>query len=136
MVDDALLQLNSFEDLIAALQPINASTFACGTANDCMVELKLMKRNISAVLRFTSGSATQAAVEQDPEMEYLVNEIRRECLLINGMISRMTLTRWFSGLNTDRAQEVLSQYMDMAGASCRLCLSLSPNLGNQLSHSF
>jgi hypothetical protein len=96
-----------------------------------------MKNNISAVLSFTSYSLG-ADKAKDPEFRYVVDEVRRECLLINGMISRiMFRKRWlFSVSKVEDAREVLTHYEDMASAACRMCLLLAPELGNNLLSAF
>ncbi len=96
-----------------------------------------MKSNISAVLSFTSFSLSQETAN-DPEFRHVVDEVRRECLLINGMISRiMFRQRWlFSVSKVEDAREVLAHYEEMAGAACRMCLLLAPELGNNLLSAF
>ena len=74
----------------------------------------------------------------DPELRHVIDEVRRECLLINGMISRiMFRQRWlFSTSKIEDARDVLAHYEDMASAACRMCLIFAPELGNNLLSAF
>ena len=137
MIDIRKIEVRSIEELIQALHPIEASAINSNRFETALSELRLMKANISAVLSFTSYSQREKMAE-DPELHYLIDEVRRECLLINGMISRiMFRQRWlFSVSKLEEACEVLAHYEDMAGAACRMCLFLAPELGNNLSNAF
>ena len=133
MIDIRKIEVRSIEELIQALHPVEASVFNSNRFETALSELRLMKGNISAVLSFTSYSLRVGKAE-DAEFRYLIDEMRRECLLINGMISRiMFRQRWlFSVSKVEDAREVLAHYEEMAGAACRMCLLLAPELGNNL----
>ena len=66
-----------------------------------------MKNNISAVLTFTSYSLEGGAT--DAEFRHVIDEVRRECLLINGMISRiMFRQRWLFSVGVENGRELLA----------------------------
>jgi hypothetical protein len=127
MIDVRRIEVRSIDELIAALHPIQASA----------IQLRLMKKNISAVFSFTAHSM-QSKQETDAEFRHVAEEVRRECLLINGMISRIIFRkRWlFSISKIENARDVLAHYEEMTGAACRMCLMVSPKLGNNLLSSF
>ena len=102
-----------------------------------LAELRDVKDNVSAVLSFTSYSLTRDMAD-DPEFRHVIDEVRRECLLINGLISRiMFRQRWlFSTSKIEEVREVLAHYEDMANAACRMCLLFAPELGNNLLKAF
>ncbi len=131
MIDVRRIEVRSIDELIAALHPIQASAIQESRADTVLAELRLMKKNISAVLSFTTHSM-QSKQESSAEFRRVVEEVRRECLLINGMISRMIFRkRWlFSISKVENALEVLAHYEEMTSAACRMCLMVSPQLGN------
>jgi hypothetical protein len=137
MIDVRRIEVRSIDELIAALHPIQASAIQAGRADTALSELRLMKKNISAVLSFTAHSM-QSKQETDAEFRHVAEEVRRECLLINGMISRIIFRkRWlFSISKIENARDVLAHYEEMTGAACRMCLMVSPKLGNNLLSSF
>ena len=137
MIDVRKLEVRSIEELILALHPVQTSAIYSSRYEAALAELRLMKNNISAVLSFTSYSLSEDKAN-DPEFRHVIDEVRRECLLINGMISRiMFRQRWlFSVSRIEDACEVLIHYEDMASAACRLCLLLAPELGNNLLSAF
>lgn len=137
MIDIRQIEVQSIEELILALHPVQSSAINSNRLEAAIGELRLMKSNITAVLSFTSHSAV-VDMASDPELRHVIDEVRRECLLINGMISRiMFRQRWlFSVSKIEDACEVLTHYQDMAGAACRMCLFLAPELGNNLLSAF
>jgi len=118
----------SIEELISALEPIDANELASDIRSNVRVELKRMKRNISAVLRFIAHAAGQPAPE-NPELHDAILEVRRECLRINGTISKVLLLqalwpnpeKWITF--TERAG---AQYAQMAQAMQRICAIAAP----------
>jgi hypothetical protein len=137
MIDVRKIEVRSIEELIQALHPIQASAIDSQGFEATLSELRVMKNNISAVLSFTSYSLGDERAN-DPEFRHVIDEVRRECLLINGMISRiMFRKRWlFSASKLEGVSEVLLHYQDMAGAACRMCLLFAPDLGNNLLSAF
>jgi hypothetical protein len=134
MIDARKLELRSVEELVAALQPIRGAAFDDDTA---LPRLRLIKSNISAVLSFTLCSVQEPAAN-DPEYRRTVEDLRRQCLMINGMISRiMFRQRWLFAKSTIKEiSEVLERYEQMAGAACRMCLVTAPKLRQVLLSSF
>jgi hypothetical protein len=137
MIDVRKIEVQSIEDLILALHPVQTSAINSDRHEAALSELALMKNNISAVLSFTSHSLRDD-MAKDPEYRHIIDEVRRECLLINGIISRiMFRQRWlFSVSKLEDAREVLMHYEEMAGAACRMCLLFAPELGNNLLSAF
>jgi len=137
MIDARKLQVRSIEELIQALHPIQSAAIQSGRVEDALAELRLIKSNITAVLSFTSYSL-QEVYEEQSEFRYVVDEVRRECLLINGMISRiMFRKRWlFSMSKIEEARDVLAHYEDLTSAACRMCLMVAPEQGNNLLNAF
>ena len=137
MIDVRNVEVRSIEELIQALHPIQATSFRSGMFEATTAELRLMKNNISSVLSFTTYSL-HACKQQDDEFQRGVEDVRRECLLMNGMISRILFRkRWLfmASKNEDRCA-ILLHYENMARAACRLCLLLSPELGSNLLNAF
>ena len=129
--------MQSIEELILALHPIQASAIDLDRTEAAISELRYIKNNVSAVLSFTSYSL-QDVYEEQSEFRYVVDEVRRECLLINGMISRiMFRKRWlFSLSKIEEARDVLAHYEDLTSAACRMCLMVAPEQGNNLLNAF
>ena len=137
MIDIRQIEVQSIEELILALHPVQSSAINSNRLDAAIAELRQMKSNITAVLSFTSHSAV-VDMASDPELRHVIDEVRRECLLINGMISRiMFRQRWlFSVSKVEDACDVMAHYEDMASAACRMCLIFAPELGNNLLSAF
>jgi hypothetical protein len=137
MIDVAKIEVRSIEELISALHPVQSSAINSNRPEAAIAELRLVKSNITAVLSFTSHSLVQE-LASDSELRHVIDEVRRECLLINGMISRILFRqRWlFSTNKIEDARDVLAHYEDMASAACRMCLIFAPELGNNLLSAF
>jgi hypothetical protein len=134
MLDAQKIELRSIEELIVALRPIRSTLSNSDSDQATLPHLRLIKSNISAVLSFTCHSGR----EDDPEFRHVIEDIRRQCLMINGMISRMMFRqRWlFSVSRIEDIGEVLAHYEEIAGAVCRMCLLSTPKLRNDLLSAF
>ncbi len=134
MINARKLGLRSVEELIAALHPTLGAACADETA---LPRLRLIKSNISAVLSYTLYSVPDPAAD-NPEYRRTVEDIRRQCLMINGIISRiMFRQRWLFAKSTiEEIREVLERYEQVAGAACRICLMRAPQLRQVLLSSF
>ncbi len=136
MIDVRKVEVQSIEELILALHPVQNSVIDLNRVEAALAELRDVKDNVSAVLSFTSYSLTRDMAD-DPEFRHVIDEVRRECLLINGLISRiMFRQRWLFSSKVEDAREVLAHYEDMASAACRMCLLFAPELGNNLLNAF
>lgn len=137
MIDIRNIEVRSLEELIAALHPVQAATLQSDSFEDVKAELRLMKSNISAILSFTANSL-DGDLAGDEEFQHVVDEVRRECLLINGMISGILFRkRWlFAKAKVQDACDVLAHYEEMANAACRMCLMMAPEMGNNLLGAF
>lgn len=137
MIDVRKIEVRSVEELIEALHPVQASAIRADEFEVAFWELRQMKSNVSAVLSFATYSAA-TRVESDPELLQVVDEVRRECILINGMISRiMFRKRWlFSASKIEDLCDALLHYEGMTSTACRMCLIVAPELGNNLLSAF
>jgi len=101
MIDGRKIKVHSIEELILVLSPVRASAIHSGQVEAVLPELRQMKRNVSAVLSFTSSQVEEMA--HNSEFRCLIDEVRRECLLTNGMISRAIFRqRWLFLLKQGR----------------------------------
>lgn len=118
----------SIDELIATLEHVDISELASDIRSNVRVELKRMKRNISAVLRYIAYAAALPAAE-NLELHNAILEVRRECLRINGTISKVLLLQalWPSpGKWIDYTAIASVQYAQMAQAMHRICLIAAP----------
>jgi len=136
MIDARKLKVCSVEELIEALHPVQASAIHADRFEVAFWELRQMKSNISAVLSFTLYSLEKHDINS--ELRHVMEEVRRECILINGMISRiMFRKRWlFLASKREDTNEALTHYESMTSAACRMCLLVAPELGNNLLGAF
>lgn len=131
MFNSEHIEVQSIEELILAVQPVDVNAIQSGDREPVMAELRRMKKNTTAVLSFTSYSLTKKLA--DRELQYALNELRRECLVINGMISKMLFLQWPKNSSmAEHLTEVLSSYQEMTGSACRMCLLSAPELSNKL----
>jgi hypothetical protein len=137
MIDARKVEVQSIEELILALHPIQTSAINSETLEAALSELRLMKRNISALLSFTSYSL-QENIDPDSDLRHVIDEVRRECLLANGLISRILFRQRFPFAlgKLENSYEILAHYEDMASAACRMCLLFAPEQGNNLLSAF
>lgn len=135
MLDVRKFDVRSIDDLIQALYPLQ--TLAVSNCFDATpFELRLMKSNISAVLSLVASIDEDKA--GDAEVCELMDDVRRKCLLMNGMISRTLFRkRWlFSVSKAEDACEILAHYEAMADAANRMCRRIAPELGDNLMRAF
>jgi hypothetical protein len=124
----------TLEQLISTLEHIEVSELASDLRANVRAELKRMKRNISAILRFIAYAAAQPAA-QTLELHNAILEVRRECLAINGAISRLLILqalwpnpeRW-----TAYTERAAAQYAQMAQAMRAMCLIAAPGQSQAL----
>jgi len=137
MIDGRKHEVRSIEELIEALHPVESLALGSDDFEASLMELRLMKSNISAVLSFTRYSLGKGQAE-DAELHALLDDVRSRCLGINAMISRAIFRqRWlFKVSKLEESCEILRNYREMAEAARCLCLRLSPESGNQLRHAF
>jgi hypothetical protein len=131
------MNVRSVEELIETLHPVQASAIHADRFEVAFWELRQMKSNVSAVLSFATYSLATRA-DSDPELLQAIDEVRRECIVINGMISRiMFRKRWlFSASKIEDATDALLHYEGLTSAACRMCLMVAPELGNNLLSAF
>ena len=126
----------SIETLISNLEHIEASELHSDIRANVRAELKRMKRNISAVLRFVAHSSPLEAADS-PELRKAILDVRRECLLINGMISRVLFLQVFSARPerwASYAARAVEHYAEMTHAACQICLIAMPRHAQQLAN--
>ncbi len=129
MVDEKSIGQLSIEELIANLEHIEDSELQSDIRANVRAELKRMKRNISAVLHFISHSAAVLEAAGNGELNQAIRDVRRECLVINGMISRVLFlqTFWASPERWARhAATATAHYAEMAQAACQICQITAP----------
>ncbi|HVJ04708.1 MAG TPA: hypothetical protein VM578_03435 [Candidatus Saccharimonadales bacterium] len=134
MIDARKIEVRSIEELIAALRPIRSEAL---DDESTLPRLRLMRSNISAVLSFTIFSSGEA-VANNPEYRQDIEDVRRQCLMINGIVSRiMFRQRWLFAKSTiEDVSEVLDRYEQIAAAACRICSITTPKLRDVLLCSF
>ncbi|MGA3212252.1 MAG: hypothetical protein ABSD20_13180 [Terriglobales bacterium] len=127
-------ELRSVDELIIALEHIEEGELQSDIPANVRAELKRMKRNISSVLSFVSHSwHAEGAV--DPELRRKMNEVRRECLLLNGIISKALLVQALRvgpaklGTYTSRA---MAKYFELMWAAHGMCLLTAPRQADEL----
>jgi hypothetical protein len=113
----------SIEQLISQLEHIEESEIQSDIRANVRAELKRIKRNVSAILAFTSHSPSA----DNPQLQQAVSEVRRECLLINEMISRtLILQALHAGTWMNYSSRVAEQYSAMSQAVRHVCVLTSP----------
>jgi hypothetical protein len=135
MIDLRRTEVRSIEQLIETLHPIQISAIRSERFDTTLSELRQMRNNITAVLAFTCHSESAG---EETELRRVVDEVRRECLLINGMISRiMFRKRWlFSVSKIEETCEVLAHYKDLTRAARRMCRIVAPEQDRNLLNAF
>jgi hypothetical protein len=126
MLDEKQIDVYSIEQLISRLEHIEESELQSDIRANVCAELRRIKRNVSAVLSFIDHSR----LPDDPLLRATAADVRRECILINGIISR-TLFLYFVRIGRsaclDATSRVVGHYRGMAEATCQLCQLLSPS---------
>jgi hypothetical protein len=118
----------SVEELISNLEHIEESELQSDIRANVQAELKRMKRNLSTVLRFVSHSSV-LETSDNPELRKAILDVRRECLLINSMISKVLFLQIFRAAPERWAQyasRATAHYGEMAQAACQICLIAAP----------
>jgi hypothetical protein len=124
----------SLEQLISALEHIEESELQSDIPANVRAELKRMKRNISAILTFVSH-APRVESAATPELRAAMNEVRRNCLFINGMISKTLLLQALQlgpariAAYTSRA---MAKYAEMMQSAHEMCLIAAPPRAQEL----
>jgi hypothetical protein len=131
MLDDRQFDISSMEELMSKLEHIEESELYSDIRQNVCAELKRIKRNVSAVLSFVDHSR----LPNDPELILRATEIRRDCIAINAMISRILLL-YMVRMGQQRCREaterVLGKYRGMAEATCQMCQLIAPSFAPSL----
>ena len=85
---DAKNQIQTVEELISHLERVEIDQLQSDIPANVRAELRYMKRNISAILAFVAATQDVAA---GSELHLAMTAVRRECIALNGMISKSLL---------------------------------------------
>ncbi len=127
-------EITSLAQLITRLEHIEDSELQSDLSQNVRAELKRMKRNVSAIISFISHFSAHG-LPQDPELRALVTDVRRECLLINALISKTLFLQYFRAtrrMYAEPASRLLNHYHGMGEAAGRMCVLISPELSPTL----
>ena len=137
MIDVRKIEVQSIEELILALHPVQSSAINSNRLDAAIAELRQMKSNITAVLSFTSHSAVVGYGKRS-----------RASARHRRSAPRVSADQWNDLANhvppalvvlreQDRGRlRRMAHYEDMASAACRMCLIFAPELGNNLLSAF
>jgi sugar phosphate isomerase/epimerase len=116
---------SSVDQLIANLEHVEESEIRSDIRANVRAELKRMKRNVSAILAFTSTSHAPSA--DNAQLAQAISELRRECILINATISKTLIlqTLHAAGL-TKYTSRAADEYAAMSQAMRQLCALAAP----------
>jgi hypothetical protein len=134
MFNHEINRVRSIEELILNLERVDESALQSDHRETVRAELGRMRKNLSAVLAFVSHCSRQGWTH-DPELGQALHKVRRECLLINRLISRMMILqalpvskrRW-----VQYTSPVLAHYAQMTDAARQMCLRTTPQLVDNL----
>jgi hypothetical protein len=123
MFDHQKNEATSIEQLISKLEHIEESEIQSDIGANVRAELKRIKRNVSAILAFTSHSPSPESVQ----LQQAISDVRRECFLINATISRtLILQALHAGRLMDYTSRVAEQYTAMSEAVRQMCVLTAP----------
>lgn len=123
MFDHQKNEAGSIEQLISKLEHIEESEIRSDIPANVRAELKRIKRNVSAILAFTSHSPSPDNVQ----LQQAISDVRRECLLINATISRtLILQTLHAGKWMNYTSRVAEQYSAMSEAVRQMCVLTAP----------
>lgn len=129
MFDHWESEVTSIEQLISRIEHIEESEIHSDIRANVRAELKRIKRNVSAILAFTSHSPSAKSVQ----LEQAIRDVRRECLLINAAISRTLILQTLHAHEwTEYASNVAEQYSAMSQTVRQMCVLTSPLRVQQL----
>ncbi len=115
--------MTSIEQLISRIEHIEVSEIQSDIRANVRAELKRIKRNVSAILAFTSHTPSAESVQ----LQQSISDVRRECILINANISRtLILQMMHADKWTDYASHIAEQYSAMSEAVRAMCVLTAP----------
>jgi hypothetical protein len=124
----------SIDELIAALEHIEESELQSDIPANVRAELKRMKRNISSILSFVSHSQFLED-GMSPELRRVIRDVRRDCLLINSMISKallmLTLRAGQAGM-AEYTSSAMRKYLELMWDAHAMCLLTAPMQAEEL----
>ena len=134
MFGNKSIEVESVEQLIAALEHVEENELQSDLKPNVRAELMRMRNNISAVLSLVSHCCWRDRVP-DMELQNAVNEVRRLCVEINGTISRILVLQ-FIRAPQDKwiayTTEALVAYREMARGMHQVCSLAAPELAEQV----
>lgn len=129
---DAKRRIHTVEELITQLERVELDQLQSDIPANVRAELRYIKKNTSAILAFIS--ATQD-VATDAELCLAMTLVKRECIALNGMISRALLMH-FLPINTARSRSdfpLANHYASLARKTLAMCALAAPRLTAELS---
>ncbi|MFB3918010.1 MAG: hypothetical protein ACE14M_14880 [Terriglobales bacterium] len=134
MFDDKRINVTSLEQLISSLEHIEEMQFHSDIRANVRCELKRMRRNISAVLSFVSQSSRGEVKDDNGELRRALDEVRRQCLAINGMITKCLILQYSPSLKLSMkySSRVLASYEDMVRMARQMCQIAAPQFTEAL----
>jgi hypothetical protein len=132
------VRVRSVEELIRNLERVDESALQSDHRETVRAELGRMRKNLSAVLAFVSHCSREEQ-PHDPQLGDVLHKVRRECLLINRLISRMVILQMLPVSKRRWVQytsPVLAHYAQMTDAARQMCLRTTPQLVDNLLVSF
>ncbi len=132
MLEKVNASVDSIEQLITNLEHVEESELKSDIRQNVRAEMKRIKRNVSSILAFTAQE--KASAVDHPELNNALLELRRECISINGTISRFLILQ---SIHADRwiesSSRVMEQYAGIAEATRQMCALAAPLRVQELS---
>lgn len=131
MLDDRGLDAHSIEELISRLEQVDESELQSDIRANVCAELRRIKRNLSAVLSFVDHSR----LPEDPDLRRRASCVRRECILLNAMISRILVLyycRIGQRICTAATSKAVMRYREMSEAACQMCQLMAPSYAESM----
>jgi Zn-dependent oligopeptidase len=125
MLDDRKLDVLSIEELISRLEHVDENELQSDIRANVCAELRRIKRNLTAVLSFFEHSR----LPENPDLRQAASDVRRECIQLNAMISRILVLFYFrigQRFCMAATSKAFDRYRGMAEAACQICQSLAP----------
>lgn len=124
-------QVQTVEELISHLEHVEIDQLQSDISANVRAELRYMKKNTSAILAFVSATE---GIASDSELYQAMTAVKRECIALNGMISK-SLLMLLVPIDAVRSRSELflaDQYASLARKTLALCALSAPQLTEDL----
>jgi hypothetical protein len=120
-------QIHTVDELISHLEHVEIDELQSDIPANVRAELKYMKSNISAILAYVAATQDQTV---EPELLQAMLAVRRECIALNGMISKALLVMLLPVRATQFATylSLSSQYESLSRLTHAMCSLAAPQL--------